>query len=136
MLQRLDAGDMTEQECKDISFHPEPNALFHLPGYNPCRNPSCRMHACDQGIFKKLLDMVVQQIKLECSQVRTEFESRHANNYSSYQYLQQPFSQMGKTFQVPQFPDFPWRSFELENGSCLSTSLYGHRFAVYPQRTA
>ena len=67
---------MSDQECRDISFHPEPNALFHLPGYNPCRNPSCRMHACDQGIFKKLLDMVTQQIKLESTSVRTEFENR------------------------------------------------------------
>ena len=33
--------------------------LFYLPGFDPCKNPSCRMHACDQGIFKKLLSLIV-----------------------------------------------------------------------------
>ena len=70
------ADTMSDKESKEISFHPEPNALFDLPGFNPGMNPSCRMHSCDQGIFKKILDMVVQQIKMEPISVIREFESR------------------------------------------------------------
>jgi hypothetical protein len=67
---------MNEATCKDISFHPEQNALFFLPGYDPMKNPSCRMHACDQGIFKKLFQMIIEHVKAQGVVVLREFENR------------------------------------------------------------
>jgi hypothetical protein len=75
-MQLLENAKMTDELSRDLSFHPEPNALFNLPGYDPCRNPSCRMHATDQGLFKKIMDMVIQQVKLESATIRTAFENR------------------------------------------------------------
>ena len=67
---------MNESTCKEISFHPEQNALFFLPGYDPMKNPSCRMHACDQGIFKKLFQMIIEHVKAQGVVVVREFENR------------------------------------------------------------
>ena len=75
-MQLLENAKMTDELYRDLPFHPEPNALFNLPGYDPCRNPSCRMHATDQGLFKKIMDMVIQQVKLESATIRTAFENR------------------------------------------------------------
>ena len=124
---------MSDQECRDISFHPEPNALFHLPGYNPCRNPSCRMHACDQGIFKKLLDMVTQQIKLESTSVRTEFENRcqFASPFNCV-ILFLTCRRWAQLFKFPNYRIFKTGVLNLKMVS-VSTSLHGDRVAVCPQ---
>ena len=91
-------GTLSDKDCKEISFHPEYNALFDLPGFNPGMNPSCRMHSCDQGIFKKILDMVVQQIKTEPISIIREFESRCAKFDS---FTTSILSQMGRIALIP-----------------------------------
>ena len=68
---------INDATCKEISFHPEQNALFFLPGYDPMKNPSCRMHACDQGIFKKLLQMIIEHVKSQGQAIVRDFENRY-----------------------------------------------------------
>ena len=75
---------INDATCKEISFHPEENALFFLPGYDPTKNPSCRMHACDQGIFKKLLQMIIDHVKAQGQVVIREFENRFVINAGQY----------------------------------------------------
>jgi hypothetical protein len=50
---------MTPQDTDRLSIHPEFNALFFVPGFNPMENPSCRMHQTDAGVFKNMLDDIV-----------------------------------------------------------------------------
>ena len=97
LLQKI-AASMSESECKEISFHPEYNSLFELPGFNPCMNPSCRMHSCDQGIFKKIFDIVVQQIKMEPIHIIREFENRSLRLIFTWYFCTHSFADGGDCF--------------------------------------
>jgi hypothetical protein len=52
-------SSMSAQDSARLSVHPEFNALFFVPGFNPIVNPSCRMHQTDAGIFKNMMEDVV-----------------------------------------------------------------------------
>ena len=62
--------------CKEWSVHSEPNPLWNLPGFNPCKNPSCRMHACDHGTFKRILDLTTAVISSRSSAIKRQFDDR------------------------------------------------------------
>jgi hypothetical protein len=51
------------QLSKNLSIYIIPNPLLNIPGFNVFTNPPCRMHSCDHGIFKKLLELVIQYAK-------------------------------------------------------------------------
>ena len=57
-------------------MHPERNPLWDLPGFNPCKNPSCRMHACDHGTFKRILDLITAVISSRSSTIKRLFDDR------------------------------------------------------------
>ena len=79
------ADGMTSSESRDYSIHPEHNKMFYLPGYNPCNNPSCRMHSCDQGIFKQLFAMIRDHVmSLGRIAIVREFESRFAHSLAHF----------------------------------------------------
>jgi hypothetical protein len=61
---------------KDFSIHPEYNALFDVPGLNVFRNPSCRAHSTDLGIFKKIFEMLVSKLISSGQEVSRTFEER------------------------------------------------------------
>ena len=64
-------------DSKEFSVHPEYNHLYDVPGLNVFRNPSCRAHATDLGIFKKNFEMVVLKITSIGSNISREFEERY-----------------------------------------------------------
>jgi hypothetical protein len=66
---------------KDWSVHPEWNPLLDLPGFDPCKNPSCRMHACDHGTFKRILDLVVGVVGKQKAEVKRDFDDRHDRSF-------------------------------------------------------
>jgi len=66
----------TKAVCREWSIHPEVNPIFNLPGFDPFRNPSCRMHACDHGIFKRLLDLCTTLISKQPAHIKREFDDR------------------------------------------------------------
>jgi len=75
--QHADAGQKIPKKlCQEWSVHPEPNPLWDLPGFNPCRNPSCRMHACDHGTFKRILDLTTAVISSRPSAIKRQFDDR------------------------------------------------------------
>ena len=49
-------------DSKEFSVHPEYNHLYDVPGLNVFRNPSCRAHATDLGIFKKILKWLYSKL--------------------------------------------------------------------------
>ena len=67
---------MPKSISKQYSLHPEPNPIFDLPGFNACKNPSCRMHACDHGVFKRLLDMVLELVGKQRAEIKRTFDER------------------------------------------------------------
>ena len=62
--------------CREWSIHPEDNDFFRLPGFDPFKNPSCRMHATDHGIFKRLLDLSIFIISRQKANIKREFDDR------------------------------------------------------------
>jgi hypothetical protein len=79
LLQKLwsDGGRApTKALCREWSIHPEPNPIFKLPGFDPFRNPSCRMHACDHGIFKRVLDLCTTLLSKHPAHIKREFDDR------------------------------------------------------------
>ena len=67
---------MPKSISKQYSLHPEPNPIFDLPGFNTYKNPSCRMHACDHGVFKRLLDMVLELVGKQRAEIKRTFDER------------------------------------------------------------
>ena len=100
-MSQMIASGMSDHDCKEHSIHPEMNMLFYLPGFDPCKNPSCRMHACDQGIFKKLLSLIVEHLKTERVAVVREFERRYLMHFIVI--ITNTLSQMVRSVSVPKF---------------------------------
>ncbi len=49
-------GLLSQTASKQLSLQPEFNPLLQVPGLNVFHTPSCRMHAMDLGIAKKLME--------------------------------------------------------------------------------
>jgi hypothetical protein len=67
---------MPKSISKQYSLHPEPNPILDLPGFNATKNPSCRMHACDHGVFKRLLDMILELVGKQRAEIKRTFDER------------------------------------------------------------
>jgi hypothetical protein len=76
MIKRPDGKPAAKTVCREWSIHPEDNDLFRLPGFDPFKNPSCRMHATDHGIFKRLLDLSIFIISRQKANIKREFDDR------------------------------------------------------------
>ena len=59
------------------------------------------MHACDQGIFKKLLSLIVEHLKTERVAVVREFERRYLMHFIVI--ITNTLSQMVRSVSVPKF---------------------------------
>jgi hypothetical protein len=57
------SSTMPKEVSQQLSIHPEFNDMFYVPGMNPFNNPPCRMHQTDHGIFKSMLQTIVDFFK-------------------------------------------------------------------------
>jgi len=79
LLHKLLSNKPTIKKLKKWSIHPEPNALFTVPGLNVFRTPSCMLHSLDHGIFVRLLDMTCAFVEKSEPAIRHDFEARYLN---------------------------------------------------------